>query len=467
MLKAYPSLNIGMKDLRGEVWKEMPGFEDEYLVSSFGRIKSQDRWVDMGTYDCFRPGRIRRLHVQKHPGKHGKKGEISVQICLHKGGKRYLYSVARLVYCVFVRRFKLNDHTLIISARDKNILNLHYSNLELRSLSEVAKEGFANQTRSTKFQLQIRPVTQYTLEGKRIKTYKSAKQAGEATGISAHYINDAARTKTRVAGGSYWRYSEGNATIRVKGFSKTGNPAVAPLVIAGMDNKERHYHFNRSNKNIPGERWKAVPGYEDTYTVSDHGRVRSLSRPKKIRRATDKVHYSMTKEFIRSQQLQIAHNAYLNEKVFYPTIALKNDAGYKTFTVARLVYQLFGETNGGPLSENIQILHKDGDNLHNHISNLQPATFKERAQNAFQRNRAMSHFASLSKKERKQITALAMKANFVAVNQYNLSGKLVKSFSSIVDAAKSTGVGKSSISNAISGRYQTAGGFIWRKHARN
>jgi hypothetical protein len=297
VFKKYPFLNTDMKDLRGEVWKEIPGFEDEYLVSSFGRIKSQDRWVDMGTYDCFRVGRIRRLHVQKHPGKHEKKGEISVQICLHKEGKRYLYSVARLVYCVFVRRFKLNDHTLIISARDKNILNLHYSNLELRSLSEVAKEGFANQTRSTKFQLQIRPVTQYTLEGKRIKIYKSAKQAGEATGISANYINDAARTKTRVAGGSYWRYGEGNATIRVKGFSNTGNPAVSQPAIAGMDNKERHYYLNRNNKNIPGERWKAVSGYEDTYVVSDHGRVRSLSRPKKIRRATDKVHYSMTKEF--------------------------------------------------------------------------------------------------------------------------------------------------------------------------
>src|ERR1700722_3079553 len=144
LIKAQPSrsLTTAMDNLPGEKWKEIPGFEDEYLVSNYGRVKSQDRWRDMGTFDAFHMGRIRRLQVIKTVGKADKKlTYIDVFITLHKDGKRYRYAVARLVYNLFVASFDLDDHTVIVTSKDKNRLNLHCSNLLLRSISDVAIEG--------------------------------------------------------------------------------------------------------------------------------------------------------------------------------------------------------------------------------------------------------------------------------------------------------------------------------------
>ena len=47
------------------------------------------------------------------------------------------------------------------------------------------------------------------------------------------------------------------------------------------------------------------------------------------------------------------------------------------------------------------------------------------------------------------------------VVQYSLSGEYLKCWDSITQAAKNTGVSASSISNCCSGKYETAGGYMW------
>ena len=48
------------------------------------------------------------------------------------------------------------------------------------------------------------------------------------------------------------------------------------------------------------------------------------------------------------------------------------------------------------------------------------------------------------------------------VEQYNIDGELVSRFSSGIEAAEKTGIKQSSISNALKGRYKTAGGYKWK-----
>jgi len=40
----YPYQNLSLTNIKGERWKDITGFEGEYQVSSYGRIKSLSRW---------------------------------------------------------------------------------------------------------------------------------------------------------------------------------------------------------------------------------------------------------------------------------------------------------------------------------------------------------------------------------------------------------------------------------------
>ena len=213
----YPHQNLSLKDMPGERWKNIPGFEDLYELSNYGRVKSLGRWIEKERYDYFHPERIIKVRLSSSKKK---KSNVDLQMKLHKEKKRYQFSVARYVYHLFVAPFDLGDHTLIVTRKNGDKLNCYYKNLALRSISDVAKEGFATNKRKSLFQLQIKPVTQYDPNGKKIKTYKSSKIASNTTGLSSEYINDAARTRTRMAGGYYWRYGMSSPSINVSRLKK-------------------------------------------------------------------------------------------------------------------------------------------------------------------------------------------------------------------------------------------------------
>lgn len=394
---SFLTLNTLLTYFRGEKWKDIPGFEDEYQLSNYGRVKSQDRWVDMGRCDCFRPGKILKLRLTSS-AKKNEKVTVDLQMKLSKDKKRYQFSVARYVYYLFVAAFDLEDHTIIVTRKDGNKLNCYYKNLLLRSISEVAKEGFATQKRTSPFQLQTKPVTQYSLEGKKIKLYGNTKEAAETTGIAPGYINGAAKTKRRTAGGYFWRYGKANPFIDVSIYKKPVEQALGAENIRQTTEEFSHHYLNRDTKNISGEKWKDTEGYPGIYQVSDHGRVRSLSRPREVITLTGKVACYWTREMIMKQNLMQSFNHYIGEPLYYLTVSLKKDGVYTTFIVSRLVYQLFGRDKD-TLNTN-RVIHKDGDNLNNRISNLELASQSEIEENSYKNKRRQSHFAMVTSKKR-------------------------------------------------------------------
>lgn len=212
--KPIPVTDTVSENLPGEKWKDIPDFEGLYKLSNYGRVKSLSRYVyrENGT-EAFRPGRILKLAINEHI--RNNKPEVHIQMRLSKDGTKYMFSVPRHVYFLFVDRFFLNDHSVIIRRKDNNILNCYYKNLYLSSLSEVAREGFASNTRKSIFQDQVKPVSQYTLEGKYITTYKCARDAANAVGVPPNYISDAANKKARPTADSYWRYGKSKENINV------------------------------------------------------------------------------------------------------------------------------------------------------------------------------------------------------------------------------------------------------------
>jgi hypothetical protein len=95
----------------------------------------------------------------------------------------------------------------------------------------------------------MRPVTQYTDKGKRIKTFESIKAADESTGIAAPHISAVANDYWPRAGGYVWRHGK--------------RPARIDLTIYFQARKES-YTEKRGKKvaqyNLTGEKINTFPG---------------------------------------------------------------------------------------------------------------------------------------------------------------------------------------------------------------
>lgn len=112
---------------------------------------------------------------------------------------------------------------------------------------------------------------------------------------------------------------------------------------------------------VDAEEWRAIPGYEKLYEVSNHGRVRSSCSRKGSRKGL-------------ILKPKVAKTGYLH-------IGLKN-GGARTHLVHRLVAAAFIELPAVKMPVN----HKDGNKANNRISNLEYVTAKENQQHASANN---------------------------------------------------------------------------------
>lgn len=120
------------------------------------------------------------------------------------------------------------------------------------------------------------------------------------------------------------------------------------------------------------EEWKPIIGYEESYEVSNHGRVRSITRticwgPANVCRDFE----------------SIVMRDYPHWKGHRVIFLRKQGEGKKKFFVHRLVAVAFiPNPNNLPL-----VNHKDLNKANNHISNLEWATVSENTQHYYD-NRA-------------------------------------------------------------------------------
>lgn len=160
------------------------------------------------------------------------------------------------------------------------------------------------------------------------------------------------------------------------------------------------------------EQWRDVYGYEGLYRVSNMGRVLSV-------RTETVLKPSLCKG--------------------YCVVSL-HDHGQRNFKVHRLVAAAFSPNpENKPTVNHINEIKTD-----NRACNLEWATVAE--QN--------THGTRLDR---------AAKSNRREIRQYSLSGQLVRVWSSTTEAARALGISKGNIWSALEGRYQQAGGFIWKR----
>ena len=109
------------------------------------------------------------------------------------------------------------------------------------------------------------------------------------------------------------------------------------------------------------EQWRPVPGYEGIYDVSDHGRVRSVSR-KALRK--DGRPLSVSGRILTANP---------NGRG-YPRVTLNFNGTSKWSSVHSLVATTFLRKPPGKIGTyrtGYVVNHKDGDKTNNHVSNLE------------------------------------------------------------------------------------------------
>ena len=174
------------------------------------------------------------------------------------------------------------------------------------------------------------------------------------------------------------------------------------------------------------EIWKEIKDYEGLYEVSNYGRIKSLDSNiilTPCKPATSGLCVTLSKNRVNTK-----------------------------FQVSRLVAAAFI-----PNPENKPCIdHIDGDRANNHADNLRWVTAKENCNNPITKSR-------LHKKIGVYMTGrlggLHQRAKEIAM--YSACGDLIKTFLSVKDAQRETGLNDSNIIKCCKGIKKTCGGYIW------
>lgn len=180
-----------------EIWKDINGFEGLYKVSSLGRVKS----LGNGKSTCtnYKQERILKANIKKNG---------YVHIKLNKNGKRYYYSIHRLV----ADNFLINhENKREVNHKDGNKLNNELSNLEWVTTSENQKHAYQKCLQvaiKDKDNKQSISIVQLNLDGTFVKKWDSIKQVKREIGLNSFGIIKCCKKEKRykTAYGYKWEY---------------------------------------------------------------------------------------------------------------------------------------------------------------------------------------------------------------------------------------------------------------------
>ena len=197
--------------MKGEIWKDIEGYEGLYEVSNMGRVKSLKRTVWNSGKGCY-------VTVPERILKAGKaKGYLRVR--LYKEGKVKNYYVHRLVGQEFLEN---PEGYTDLNHLDENKENNRADNLEWCSKSYNINYGTRNKRVAEKVSEKLRgkkqseesikkrskPVFSVNKESGLIMWWKSAKEAERCTAIDHGNIIKCCKGKYHSAGNHIWFYAD-------------------------------------------------------------------------------------------------------------------------------------------------------------------------------------------------------------------------------------------------------------------
>lgn len=280
--------NNSLDNLPNEEWKMIEGFEN-YEISNYGRVKSLKRITITLRSKREEPEKIMKVFFTKYSNKYLERSYYNIFCSLSLEGIKHQKSITCLVYYHFVKKYDMDNRSVVISYKDSNSFHLHYSNLELLSISEQRYKMFRKDRAKSWKSDSKQPISQYTIEGDFVADHESIYAAEKSPGLNSGGILYVLRNKSFTAGGFRWFYKEyqpekqdfifssknrkrttrTNEVLNINLWMRLGKPLI--------DENNPPAYMNLSLNDLPGENWKPVPDFEETYLVSNKRKVKRLS----------------------------------------------------------------------------------------------------------------------------------------------------------------------------------------------
>lgn len=196
---------------------------------------------------------------------------------------------------------------------------------------------------------------------------------------------------------------------------------------------------NTDITNLPGERWKDVPGFEGRYQLSNYGRTKSLKRQIKL-----KQHHRLSESRILLPHIIKSKTKKTKPEIKGLQVELWKNKRYNV-SVARNVYNLFCKSFD-VADRSLVIRHKDGDRLNCHYNNLELISHSQFLKEAYQAGSRVN----------------VLQANARPVVQYTAEGKFIAAYASAREASVATGINSRYINTAAATKTRKAFNFYWR-----
>lgn len=203
------------------------------------------------------------------------------------------------------------------------------------------------------------------------------------------------------------------------------------------------------------EIWRPVVGFEGFYEVSNKGRIRSLPRTFATRNGrTFTARGGILKECVDSNG--------------YPCVVLSKNSISGRKAIHRILMEAFVDNP----EKKPHIDHIDTNIKNYNLSNLRWVTPKENANNPItkKKNKTNPHTPEARKKRMETRKRNKSVSSPKEIHQYTKNGEYVRSYESLAEASRVTGIQEGCIRVARDSFYQkkgnvyekTGGGFVWK-----